>query len=97
MTAFRSNEHWSVTIERNGDNIVTIGSNLLSGRDLNTDDECAIRTAAEHLLAFVGPRRVERCQEGWHRGIQLDGRWWRCTTCGDEWEFPIVSGPLGGR
>ena len=46
--------HWSVTVSRNGEDIVTISSNSLSGRELDAEDEKAIRTAARHLLAFVG-------------------------------------------
>jgi hypothetical protein len=49
-----STEHWAVTVERNGEKIVTIESNCLSGRELSAEDEQTIRTAALHLLAFVG-------------------------------------------
>lgn len=47
-------QHWSVTVRRNGEEVVTIESNCLSGRELNAEDEDAIRTAGTHLLAFVG-------------------------------------------
>jgi hypothetical protein len=46
--------HWSVRVERDGEEIVTIASNWLSGRDLSSEDEETIRTAAHHLLAFIG-------------------------------------------
>ena len=52
--------HWAVTVERNGETVVTIGSNLsgttdcLSGRDLSAEDEQTIRLCAEHLRAFIG-------------------------------------------
>ncbi len=45
---------WSVTVMRNGEKIVTIETTLLSGREIDTDDADAIRTAAHHLLAFIG-------------------------------------------
>ena len=47
-------DHWAVTVERNGEQIVTIETSCISGRELSHDDEDAIRTAAHHLLAFVG-------------------------------------------
>lgn len=47
-------EHWSVTVERDGDAVVTIASNSLSGRELLPGDEDVIRRAAQHLLSFVG-------------------------------------------
>lgn len=47
-------DHWSVTVERNGEQIVTIETNCLAGREISTEDEEAIRTAAHHLLAFIG-------------------------------------------
>jgi hypothetical protein len=53
-----SNESWAVTVERNGENIVTVSSNCLSGRDLQDGDERTIRTAAEHLLSFIGQYAV---------------------------------------
>ena len=45
---------WSVTVERDGEQVVTIETKCLSGRDLIPGDEDAIRTAAQHLLAFIG-------------------------------------------
>jgi hypothetical protein len=47
-------DHWAVTVTRNGENVVTIESNCLSGRELDPADEDTIRIAARHLLAFVG-------------------------------------------
>jgi len=47
-------DHWSVTVRRNGEEVVTIESNMLSGREISSGDEEAIRTAALHLLAFIG-------------------------------------------
>lgn len=46
--------HWSVTVSRDGEEIVTIESNCLSGREISAADEDAIRTAARHLLSFIG-------------------------------------------
>lgn len=50
----KSTQHWAVTVSRNGEDIVTIESNCLSGREITAEDEHAIRTAAYHLLAFIG-------------------------------------------
>jgi len=47
-------QHWSVTVEREGERVVTIESECLSGREISPEDEDAIRTAAHHLLAFIG-------------------------------------------
>ncbi len=46
--------HWAVTVSRGGEEIVTIASNCLSGRDLSHEDEETIRKAAHHLLSFIG-------------------------------------------
>lgn len=49
-------DHFSVTVRRNGEEVVTIETNSLSGRDLLPGDEDAIRTAALNLLGFIGAR-----------------------------------------
>ena len=46
--------HWAVEVRRNGESVVCIESNCLSGREISADDETAIRTAAHHLLSFIG-------------------------------------------
>lgn len=56
-----SQDHWSVTVRRNGEEIVTIESNMLSGRELSSEDEAVIRQAAEHLMAFVGDGKPTPC------------------------------------
>lgn len=49
---------WAVTVERNGESLVTLSSNGQSGKAYFTyDDEQTIRGAAEHLLAFIGPSK----------------------------------------
>lgn len=47
-------DHWAVTVRRNGEEIVTIESNSLAGREISPEDEKAIETAAHHLLSFIG-------------------------------------------
>lgn len=54
-----SNDHWSVTVSRHGEEIVTMETNCLSGREISPDDERTIRTAAEMLLAFIGDASPE--------------------------------------
>lgn len=44
----------SVTVARDGETIVTIETNCLSGRDLSPEDEQSIRDAAGQLLSFIG-------------------------------------------
>ena len=53
----RARETWAVTVERNGEQIVTLASNHLSGRDLSPEDERIIERCAEHLMAFIGGKR----------------------------------------
>lgn len=46
--------HWRVSVETSGELIVAIEPEMLAGRELSEADEDAIRTAAHHLLAFIG-------------------------------------------
>ena len=50
----KTKEHFSVSVRRNGELIVTIESNHLTGRDLLDGDEDTIRKAAFCLLGFIG-------------------------------------------
>lgn len=60
-----ADEHWSVTVSRHGEKIVTIETNCLTGRELSLDDEETIRTCARHLLAFIGdPAPLDRLADG---------------------------------
>lgn len=56
-------QHWGVDVRVNGERVLTIESNCLSGRELSDVDEQAIRTAAQHLLAFVGEESREAKKE----------------------------------
>lgn len=56
-------EHWSVAVNRNGENILTIESNCLSGKDLTLEDQETIRQCARHLLSFVGAAEALAGQE----------------------------------
>lgn len=47
-------EHWAVTVWRNGEAILTIESNMLSGRDLSPEDVDCVRRSALHLASFIG-------------------------------------------
>lgn len=49
-----ADKHWSVTVSRHGEEIVTIEPDCLSGRDCTPEDEAAIRVAACTLLGFIG-------------------------------------------
>lgn len=48
-------DHWAVEVRVNGETILTIESNCLSGKsDLTETDFDTIRTAANNLLSFAG-------------------------------------------
>lgn len=47
-------DHFAVTVHRDGEHVVTIETNCLSGRNITAEDEQVIRGAALHLLAFIG-------------------------------------------
>jgi hypothetical protein len=57
-------DHWAVTVWRNGIEVVSIGIDSLSGKEIEPADKEAIRNAARNLLAFIGEvpgiRRVPR-------------------------------------
>lgn len=57
MSADAKEGAWSVTVELDGKQVVTLGHNHLSG-DQSPNEE-AIRTAAHHLLAFIGDPHPE--------------------------------------
>lgn len=47
--------HWSISVSRDGENLVTIESNCLCGKPEFTDEEAQqIRDCADHLRAFIG-------------------------------------------
>lgn len=50
----QTTDHWAVTVYRNGEEVVTIGSNCLSGREISDEDERVIGIAARSLLGFIG-------------------------------------------
>ena len=50
----REKKNWAVSVDMAGENVVTISSRGLSGRDLTPEDEYVIREAARHLLSFIG-------------------------------------------
>lgn len=61
-------QHWSVSVDRNGANLVVIESNALSGQpEFSDEDARVIRECAAHLLAFVGPAAppVPETPQGW--------------------------------
>ncbi len=71
--AEKKTQHWAVSVDRNGENVVTIESRCLSGRDLSPDDEQTIRDCARQLLAFVGDAPVPREQARYDRLVAIDG------------------------
>jgi hypothetical protein len=54
MSDPQTTQHWAVTVWRNGEEIVTIETNCLSGREISDEDEKVIGIAARHLLGFIG-------------------------------------------
>ncbi len=48
-------DHWCVTVEMNGEQLITIETSSLYGKSSFTEQEQdCIRNAARHLLAFIG-------------------------------------------
>jgi hypothetical protein len=47
-------QHWGVTVDTHGEEIVRIETNMLTGREISEADEHAIRCAAYNLLGFIG-------------------------------------------
>lgn len=54
VTAPDLHKHWAVTVETSGERIVRLETECYGGREISNADEAAIRTAAQHLLAFIG-------------------------------------------
>lgn len=86
-------QFWAVTVSRNGDDLVTIETNCLSGKpEFSEEDARVIRMAAEHLSAFIGPEERETfipCDHDyvWVQETVLNGTQYRCEICGHvKWE-----------
>ena len=47
-------DHWAVTVSASGEHIITLEPECYGGREPSSADEDAIRTAAHHLLSFIG-------------------------------------------
>ena len=52
------NDYWSVTVAVNGEDILTIEKNMLSGIEEINQHYKSIETCAEHLLSFIGAYRT---------------------------------------
>ncbi|WP_353429220.1 hypothetical protein [Paracoccus denitrificans] len=70
--------HWAVTVETGGEQIVRLETECYGGRELSAADEDAVRTAAQHLLAFIGDRSADMAEcaafsAGYEAG-ERDGR-----------------------
>jgi hypothetical protein len=71
----RTKDHWSVTVKRNGECVLTIESNCLSGRELSADDVDCIEHAARNLLAFIGRDSSNRVPCEYGCGCERDAVW----------------------
>jgi hypothetical protein len=47
-------QHWGVSVSVDGESVLTIESNCLSGVENIADHEDTVETAARHLLSFIG-------------------------------------------
>ena len=54
MTERKPVHGWAVTVEVNGETILTIGHNHLSGIENIEDYADTVRSCAQHLLSFMG-------------------------------------------
>lgn len=67
--------HWAVTVEASGEKIVRLETECYGGREISDADEVAIRTAAYHLLAFIGDRTFDMIEcEAFHAGYEAGER-----------------------
>lgn len=48
---------WEVTVAVDGEEVLTIGHNFLSGVPNIDDYAHEVRTCAQHLLSFIGPEQ----------------------------------------
>jgi len=55
--------HWGVNVEINGERVLSIESNSLSGIENIEEFADTIRTCALHLLAFIGERPTSEIME----------------------------------
>lgn len=73
-------EGYSVTVSKHGEPILTIERSMLSGQgEFSEQDAAAIRDAAEHLLAFIGPEKFHCFACGAAAGHARD-----CPLLGDK-------------
>lgn len=79
MTNALRPSHWSVNVSVNGESLVTIESNCLSGKPEFTDQEAQIiRDAAAHLTAFIGEPKPKAPEHDWQ--FYANGSF--CRKCG---------------
>lgn len=50
-------EYCHVTVNINGEDVLTLASNYICGKDLSEQDEEVIRSCAHRLLSFVGEKK----------------------------------------
>jgi hypothetical protein len=70
-------QHWAVSVAVDGEHVLTIESNCLSGVGNIDEHEGAIETAARHLLSFIG--RSESFIAHAARDAAFT-RWWALST-----------------
>ena len=79
----RRGHHWAVTVSMNGESLVTIESNCLSGKPEFTDEEAqVIRDAAAHLKAFIGEPKSEICECPGYETVKPPYPSGICRECG---------------
>lgn len=60
----KAEKHWSVEVRRDGESLLVIESNFMSGKnELSEDDLEQIRSCGEHLIAFAGKRSREQAND----------------------------------
>lgn len=75
-----TDERWGVQVFRDGQDVVTIESNHLVGRDLHPGDEDIIRLCAHQLLGFIGAAAAGSLP-GAPRPDRIT---YRCPACGNQ-------------
>lgn len=70
-------QHWGVDVRRNGETLVTIESNFLSGKSEFSEVEAeVIRQCADHLHAFIGPPSTQEPQTVCEWRFVPEAEWW---------------------
>ena len=78
------NTVWNVVVYVNGEDVLRIGHNSTSGKDLSEEEEDAVRLAAEHLRSFIGEKKITPFQTCVDCDSKMAVHLEVCPNCGGE-------------